>query len=214
MNYPQLGKQVFLYPEVPDAPGDQRADIEELLASAHERIQSIYGQPRSRPRMLITSSASSAARWGANETASMHRLPGRSCIVIGPKGLNVDVIAHEWLHAEIQQRVGYLRHLMEIPVWFDEGAALTVDYRPPFLPQNISLSAIEVQDVKSLRSGSAFFSGDVRKNYQAARLAVQPLISPERLYSELERIGAGDSFESVFPNAIRPLRSSSGRQPH
>lgn len=57
---------------------------------------------------------------------------------------------------------GFIRLLMEIPIWFDEGAALTLDYRAPFLPININLAETETQNVKDLVSAKAFFSGDTR----------------------------------------------------
>lgn len=193
------------YPLVQDevyaAPGfdPQRfAAFLELLASASDRIATVYGQAESRPRILVTDDEGTARRWGANETASMHRLPWRSCVVIGPQGQNVDVLAHESLHAEIQHRVGFWRFLREIPVWFDEGAALTLDYREPFLPENIELTAGQVMAVRELERARDFFSGNARENYQAARMAVIPLIRPDSFFDDLDRISAGESFESVF----------------
>ena len=195
LNYQQVSSEVFLDSDISD---EQAEAIKALIGSASERIDNIYGSSISEPRLLITSNSEMAARWGANATASMHRLPWRACIIIGPEGQNTDVIAHEWLHAEIQQRVGFIRFLMEVPVWFDEGAALTVDHRSPFLPENINLTAAEVQNVKNLSNGKAFFSGDIRQNYQAARLATDPLIVGDRFFDDLERISSGESFESVF----------------
>ena len=195
LSYQQIDSHVFLGADIAS---EKAEGIMGLINSASERIELLYGAPASKPRILITSSAQLAEMWGANATATMHRMPWRSCIVIGPDGKNVDVIAHEWLHAEIQERVGFLRFLGEIPVWFDEGAALTVDNRAPFLPDNIDLTDAEVQRVKRLVSGRDFFSGDIRSNYQAARLAVQPLIIVERFFDDLERISLGESFESVF----------------
>ncbi|MFK7831453.1 MAG: hypothetical protein AB8B57_16890 [Congregibacter sp.] len=195
LDYQQIGSAVFVDAGISE---EQAATVKAHIDSASERIDFIYGTPESTPRILITSSSQMAANWGANDTASMHRMPWRSCIVIGPKGQNVDVIAHEWLHAETQHRVGFPRLLMKVPTWFDEGVALTLDYREPYLPENISLSADEIQTVRTLVSGRAFFSGDIRKNYQAARLAVEPLIVAETFYDELERVALGDSFESVF----------------
>lgn len=129
MNYQQINSEVF---HDADMSEEEIEAIKGLIESALERIDFVYGSSESRPRLLITSNDQMAAKWGANETASMHRMPWRACIVIGPEGQNVDVIAHEWLHAEIQQRVGFFRLLTEVPTWFDEGAALTVDYRAPF----------------------------------------------------------------------------------
>ncbi|SEA19958.1 hypothetical protein [Alkalimonas amylolytica] len=195
LDYQQLRSSVYAEPGMS---AEQAALLTGLLELAFDRIEALYGTPVSAPRFIITSNAESALAWGANETASMHRLPWRSCIVIGPKGQNVDVVAHEWLHAEIQQRVGFMRLLKEIPVWFDEGAALTVDHRAPFLPENIELTAAEVHDVTKRASARAFFSGDIRSHYQAARLAVEPLIVPEQFYADLGRIAAGESFAQVF----------------
>jgi len=200
-----MGGGIFIDPGIPDAETDT---LMALVASALERIDSVYGVATSKPRLLITADAEMAAKWGANDTASMHRLPWRSCIVIGPRGKNVDVIAHEWLHAEIQHRVGFWRVLNEIPVWFDEGAALTVDYRKPFMPENIDLSDSEIAAVRNLKKARDFFSGNTRLNYQAARIAVEPLIQSERFFADLDRVSAGESFESVFLNASKSIPAS------
>lgn len=204
LNYQQVEEEVFV--DADFSKGEAQTIIS-LIESASQRIGALYGDTESAPRLFVTSSPLIAARWGANKTASMHRMPWRSCIVIGPEGQNVDVIAHEWLHAEIHQRVGFRRLLMEVPTWFDEGAALTVDYRAPFLPENINLSESEVEGVQALASGRAFFSGDIRANYQAARMAVLPLIAAESFYDDLELIARGESFENVFLKANKPLKS-------
>lgn len=207
LNYRQIGSDVFV---ADDISAVQAKLIKELIAAAAERIGQVYGTPVSTPRFVITGDIHSAANWGANETASMHRMPWRSCIVIGPKGQNIDVIAHEWLHAEIQYRVGLLRFLTEIPVWFDEGAALTLDYRAPFLPENINLADAEVSAVQQLTSDRSFFANNIRQHYQAARLAVAPLIRPEQFFNDLERLAAGESFDKVFltANRARPAKNA------
>lgn len=175
-------------------------NIDQLLNAASARIKDMYGTPISQPRFIIATTENEAAKWGANETASMHRLPGRNCIVVGPEGLNTDVLAHEWLHAEIQHRVGFLGSLTEIPVWFDEGAALTVDFRSPFLIENINSSATKIADVQLLTSAKDFFSGSIRENYQMARVVVSAKIEPATFYQDLERISEGEKFEDVFNN--------------
>lgn len=200
LDYQDIGAGMFV---VSGTPENEIDALKGFVESASARIESTYGSPTSEPRILVASSAEMAASWGANETASMHRMPWRSCIVIGPEGKNVDVIAHELLHAEIQHRVGFWRLLREIPIWFDEGAALTLDYREPFLPQNIRLTDVQVQAVQDLASARAFFSGDIRANYQAARMAVEPLIENDRFFDDLHRVRAGESFEAVFLAADR-----------
>lgn len=172
--------------------------LRQSVLSASERISKVYGKPASQPRIFITSDLETAERWGANDTASMHRLPWRSCIVVGPEGQSTDVIAHEWLHAEIQHRVGFLRFLNEIPIWFDEGAALTLDYREPFLPEHIDIPDNIVNSVKHRSSGPDFFNDNIKENYQAARVAVIPLINTESFFQDLGRIADGEDFDTVF----------------
>lgn len=203
MKVQEITSEVFLIGEVSEK---QANSIDGYIESASERIRHVYGEPVSKPRFVITHDASNAGKWGANETASMHRMPWRACIIIGPEGQNIDVIAHEWLHAEIQHRVGFFRFLSQIPVWFDEGAALTLDYREPFLPENIDLTATEINAVKKLKSGRRFFSGNVRQNYQASRLAVEPLIHPEAFFDDLEKVASGESFDNVFLKANKSMQ--------
>lgn len=184
-----------------DIPVEQFDGLRNLVSSAVERIARVYGMPESSPRYFISSDSQVAAKWGANATGAMHRMPWRSCIVIGPKGQNIDVLSHESLHAEIQQRVGFWRFLREVPVWFDEGAALTLDYREPYLPENIMLSDAEVKAARHLEKGRDFFAGDIKKHYQAARVAVEPLIRPEYFFADLDRVRNGEAFDAVFVDA-------------
>jgi hypothetical protein len=193
-----------------DMPTERYQTLSKIVTNAAKRISDTYGTTESQPKVLFTSDSETTKWLGANDTATMHRAPWRTCIVIGAKGQNVDVMAHEWLHAEIQHRVGFWRFIQEIPVWFDEGAALTLDYRDPFLPENIELPDEQVQSVKSLVTGSKFFSNDVMTHYQAARMAVIPLIKLDSFYRDLEKISDGASFEQVFLQADRIVIRNTG----
>jgi hypothetical protein len=195
LGYEKLNDQLFI---AGDISLENSAALQQLMDSASARINKVYGQPDSKPRIFITSDLQTAKRWGANDTASMHRLPWCSCIIIGPQGQNVDVLAHEWLHAEIQHRVGFWRFLFEVPVWFDEGAALTLDYREPFLPGNINLPASKILSVQQLERGKDFFSGDIMENYQAARMAVAPSINNRSFFKDLDQVADGKPFTTVF----------------
>ena len=200
LNYPQIDDRVFLGSAYHTLSKQEQKTILDLIDSASNRIYGVYGKHQSKPYFFLTTDNQEAADWRANQTATMHRLPWRSCIVIGPKGHNTDVIAHEWLHAEIQHRIGLFRFIKEIPVWFDEGAALTLDYRAPYLPENIDVGDAEILAVTQLKDGNSFYSKNLIQHYQAARLAVEPLIQSEQFFKDLDRIGSGESFNHVFFN--------------
>jgi len=45
-------------------------------------------------------------------------------IIFGPKGQKIDIIAHEYTYAEVHYRVGWLNHLLNVPICFSEGITL------------------------------------------------------------------------------------------
>lgn len=205
-NYQKVNNQVFVGHDIIKG---HHENLLQKVNLAWLRINNVYGKTNSNPRIFITSNPATALKWGANETASMHRLPWRSCIVVGPKGQNVDVLSHELLHAEIQHRVGFWTFLKEIPVWFDEGAALTVDYREPFLPENINLPENKVNSAKNLKKAKDFFTGNIRENYQLARMAIIPMIEAKHFFNNLDKISQGETFTDVFATTNKSIQQPS-----
>jgi len=104
---------------------------------------------------------------------------------------NIDVIAHEYVHAEVHFRMGWLHHLLNIPTWLNEGIALLVDFRKPYLLENINLT---LKDIESVRVSRFDFS---ISSYQASRVLVED-IDKTKLYQDLEKIKQGQDIDSVF----------------
>lgn len=171
--------------------------LESSILDARKRIEETFGKLTSNPKMIITQNGAEADSLGSNTTAHSHLSAFGQCLVFGPEGRNVDVFAHELVHAEVHHRIGWLTQLTSIPVWFNEGIALIVDHRTLYRPENIDIRENEVELVKSKNNGYQFFSDDALKNYQAARLAVDS-IDPKLLYSKLEEINNGKSFADAF----------------
>ena len=139
-----------------------------------------------------------AASFGSNSTGKTHLTPLGECIVLGPDGSNVDVAAHEFVHAETWYRVGWVNHLLSVPTWFNEGVALIVDYRDPFLVENIKLQQDAVDEVKSKVYGFEFFDGENEgEHYLASRLAVDK-IDHSVFYEKLAEMSSGKKFSEVF----------------
>lgn len=196
-NFEQVSANVFSSPSVANV-----QQVVKNISNGKERVNSTFGKMIAKPKIVLVGSKDEAAKFGANSTATAHNTPFGTCIVLGPNGQNVDVSAHELTHAEVSHRVGWFTHWLEIPVWFDEGVALIVDHREPFLVENIDLDPVKVQSVKRLKSGREFFGGgNTHENYLASRLAVA-MLEPSKLYAQLELVRIGDSFESVFTSTM------------
>ncbi len=176
-------------------PREKTPAITQILESSKERIASTFGKMESGAKVVVTASSDEASYFGSNDWGRAHLSAIGQCVVLGPEGRSVDIAAHELVHAEVHYRVGWIKHFLEIPVWFNEGVALIVDHREFLLPENIQLNPEDIESVKSKELD--FFGDNSWKNYQAARIAVDTL-DTSTLYEKLEKINKGEGFEKVF----------------
>ena len=167
----------------------------ELILDAESRISEVYGKTKA-PH-YIANSSSAMTRWlfKANPYAKTITIPGKSCVVIGPNGGKVDVLAHELVHAEIANRLGYWSYLTRLPVWFNEGAAMQVDDRPQY---DLAVDTVTVKLMRQLPETSAFYAGDdalITRRYglakQAVALWLQRNGGNQQFYQKLEAFKAG-----------------------
>lgn len=170
---------------------DQKERLLSTISMGKSRVNATFGKMISNPKVVITTNESEASYFGSNAYGNALLTPLGQCIVFGPKGQNVDVIAHEYTHAEVHYRVGWLNHLLNVPTWFNEGVALLVDFRNPYLLENIDLSSKEIEFVKNNKFD--FSIG----NYQASRVLVDSIDKPS-LYRNLEKLNQGHDINSVF----------------
>ena len=187
-----------IYPDVyvdPSLTNEQRLSLNNTIHQAYARVEQIYGATKSSVRIIATNNTD-YEKFGLNPTGMQNSGFLRECIFLGPKGFNVDVIAHELVHAEVRYRTGFLVEHTELPAWFIEGTGIKVDYRAPFLMENIEVSKEDVDQIKSVFFFHHFPNTSV-KSYQAARIAIESL-DPKKLYFGLERLNKGEKFEQVF----------------
>ncbi|WP_194868595.1 hypothetical protein [Pseudoalteromonas sp. PPB1] len=173
----------------------QQVNLAHAIQTALERVSHVYGAPTSDPRIIATAETK-YAKFGFNPTGMQSTGFFRECIFLGPKGLNADVVAHELVHAEVRHRTNLFVELTQLPAWFIEGTGILVDYRAPFLAQNIDLKHDELTDIKSVFYLSDFPNTQV-EYYLASLMAVKPM-NPKAMYSGLERLNNGEQFEDVF----------------
>jgi len=188
-NYSEIAPNIF----VSDSFNlNQKDKLLSKITLGKSRVNTTFGQMNSNPKVVITSNESEASDFGSNIYGNALLTPLGQCIVFGPKGQNIDVIAHEYTHAEVHHRVGWLKHFLNVPIWFNEGIALLVDFRKPYLLENIDLSSKEIEFVKNNK-----FNFPIG-NYQAARVLVDN-IDKSNLYQNLERL----EVTSIFLWSIR-----------
>jgi hypothetical protein len=180
---------------------DQQRQVQ-LTRDARARIESTFGAVESKPILVFFDQPSGLGPFRLNAYGSTQFIGSRACVIVGPKGQNVDIVAHELMHAEIHQRVGYLKRFLQLPAWFDEGVAMQVDYRPRYSlsPQDAQKTAY----VRDLTTHSTFFKGDdqaLTRNYASAKHQVTSWLSKvgsASLYSRLQRMRDGQSFAEAI----------------
>lgn len=180
---------------------DQQAVAQRLLSEAKGRIGDVFGEPKSVPVVVFFDSATSFWPFRLNEYGSTQFIGAKTCVLIGPKGRSVDVVAHELMHAEIADRVGVLAKFTDLPTWFDEGLAMQVDFRPEYDLANGASD--DTKSVRALLSANEFIASDPRRlthNYASAKAEVAAWteqVGRASVYARLERMRRGEAFETV-----------------
>lgn len=181
---------------------DEQQRYLRLTVESRKRIANTFGEPEAKPIIVYLSRTNEFGLFKLNAFGSTQLLGSRACVMIGPKGQSVDVVAHELMHAEIHQRVGFWHRFMNIPTWFDEGLAMQVDNRPQYALTGDDEYAKNA--VRQLTTSSAFFSSSekvVVSNYAKARALVADWVAKvgnASVYQRLDQLRDGKSFENVI----------------
>ncbi|MVP02556.1 hypothetical protein [Paenibacillus lutrae] len=126
VNYSNLN---LIAPDVYVEPGLLGETQDELMSHLHssdKKIAAVFGKRTSTPYLIYVESQNEQKKYAKNPTGQTYYYPWKNYIVIGPKGLNENVISHEFAHAELRER---LNNKNKVPVWFDEGLAAMIDGR-------------------------------------------------------------------------------------
>lgn len=147
-----------------------------LLKQARARVAATFGGVQSHPLVACQTRSLLGLAVSHGRTSFAPGLP--AVVLLGPDGHNVDVAAHEWVHAELSARVGVLTRTFGLPTWFDEGLAMQVDARPDYNQQalaHLRASGQRLPELSELAHPGQFFSDDPqlgRLHYALARCVV------------------------------------------
>lgn len=184
----------------PNTSAEDRRELLDLLAQAKARVMATYRRNSAAPIVISGRDMDSLGIFASNEYASAKFLPGRSYIVLGPKGHSVDVIAHELVHSEVFEVLGFWTRSLKLPVWFDEGVAMQVDYRKQYDAANIVHDKLAVRE---LRYAWQFFRDDdnqLTHHYASAKREVREWtkkVGHEGVFVLLNRMKHGERFNDV-----------------
>ena len=179
--------------------------IRNTIYDAEKRDSEFLGVLKCKPSFIYCDNEVDYAKYGngAGSPACTHTKLG-AYIVLSKEGLSVEVIAHEIIHAELYQRLGFFRYQFAIPVWFNEGLAMQTDLRADFSEDSLkkySDNFKNLPELKKMRTAKQFYSGDVattRLNFAAARYEIKRWYTNEKLTRFISAINSGIPFEKAY----------------
>lgn len=227
--YPQVSRSLFvslsnfekINPSVYVSAGtsiQEKDSLLVLLSRSNQRIIEFWEDKESNPTIIYCHNNNLYEKFGSetDSPANIFGTPFGSFIIIGPMGLNTDVVSHEASHAELYKRLGWFTMEVSVPTWFNEGLALMVDYRfsnPDmqfryedykrewYRKTGFGATKISLRDISSIKG---FFKGeteDVYLSYLTSGLEVSrwlKKVGRNGLLDFIERMNEGDGFGNAY----------------
>ncbi|WP_455207443.1 hypothetical protein [Kaarinaea lacus] len=198
----KLSENIFIDPSLEEV---ERQQALSAISEGKKRISKAFGSYTATPVIVITGTDKNAKKYGLGGfSAKAFAAPWNQYVVVNYQIDNIDLIAHELMHAQLREVVGYWIYQTRIPTWFDEGVAMQVDYRERYEIDFLSFPQNEIERVRKLTSPSTFWTGSKEEdinNYLAAKAAVHQVLaenSEVSLFSMLSKVRHGHGFYNVF----------------
>ena len=141
----------------------------DIVTQSSIRVTELMGTAESRPIIACLNTPRVGINISHGQTRFALGLP--PLVLIGPEGINEDVISHELVHAELATRLGLLKRAWMLPTWFDEGMAMQVDHRLDYNLQALrrfqSRGDLQYPALDEIASSAFFVAGDQGKYHYA-----------------------------------------------
>lgn len=205
---------------------ETRINLESAMIRAEDAIHATYGSVNSRPIVNACVSERCYEEFGGQ--GSVAKVYGNR-ILLSPRGLSWNFLAHEWSHAEMLSRQT-LRAWWHMPQWFDEGVAVAVSEAPEHSESHWRFLVAtgvprptreELHTFTSLRKwlGAVHRYGDDKNMerkakgkpemhplYAAAGHELRPWLAKvgsTGLLALIERLNNGEEFESAYQAVLK-----------
>lgn len=206
-NYEVLVDQVY----VPITMDDEvKALTLDYYREAKERNVKLFGSIVGEAVIIITTEDEEAIGFRGNYVGATHNSVFGLFIIIGPDGLNVDVLSHELAHSELSARVGWYK-TNKIPIWFNEGVATQVDYRSDYSLERwnaITMDGRNIVEVKQFNTPEEFYNDDFELRVNNYTLAKQELakwldlVGHHGLKDLIDSFKDGDDLYTVYSEML------------
>ena len=180
-------------------------NLKSLINQASIRIDYFWGQKTSNPKFIYCDKHDDFEKYCYNPSvpAVTYSKLG-AVIVLSADAMDLDIIAHEFSHAEFYNRIGFYNWTFKIPTWFDEGLAMQNDYRDYYSDDTLKAKSDNFKNlpgIKNFKSGGQFLTGShdqIMLNYMTAKHEVKNWYTKEKLDRFIRDINSGKTFEEAF----------------
>lgn len=189
-----------------DTPKVLQDSIISLIKLADQRVCRFWNTDKraGSPIFIFCYSNDELMNFSKSNAILTYRTPINDYVVFGKDRINLDMISHELLHTELTAKAGYFKMINKIPVWFDEGVAMQVDYRPEFSEEKY----LQVKDslgytieLAKISAPNQFYKDNHYYHFLQSRHEVDSWLKIAKLnglYQLVNRIKNGEDFNFVY----------------
>lgn len=208
-NFKAVGDGVYVAPDMTEA---QIQALKTDISVAKSRVAGLYWGCKADPMIIAGDKPRNKGRGGGkygitkSGTGISHLLGVGSYIVLGPKGINPDVIAHELSHCELVKRVGIF-NFGKFPAWFIEGLAMQLDERENYAEtewMKLTHNGQITPPLERIDTAPEFYNQAAVYNYIIAKHEVKEwlaAVKTQGLLELIEKVKKGKDFQQLY-NAI------------
>ncbi len=183
-------------------------EAKNMTEQARSRVRGFFGEMRCEDStiLIISDDESISGKIGEKETISLLVPRKRDYICLSNDYFNVDVVAHEFTHAEFHSHLS-AEAQRSIPIWFDEGLATQNDHREKYSYENwvtktdSGRNATPLEDMDTVSEFQCSDEDERQYHYLCAKYEVREWInthSVQQLIELAERVNEGEDFHTLY----------------
>lgn len=204
IDYSNFKKEGSIYFNA-STPHNKIDSLKSLIYQASIRMNNFWGQKISNPKFIYCNNEDDFKKYGVNSTApAVTYLKLGSVIVLSANAIDLDIVAHEFSHAELYERIGFYKFNFKIPSWFKHGLAMQNDYRGYYSDDTLKVKSNNFKnlpDIKGYKSDGQFYAGSLQQimlNYMTAKYEIKNWYTKQKLSKFIKSINSGNTFEEAF----------------